>query len=92
MSDHSDTDDVHVLNTTALVGFFLSGAIGAVALFALPLAVDTSGPLTFGQFRRTFILICLVEGAAAVGVLFFGMRLYQPGPDAETATDGGHGD
>lgn len=92
MSDTNDTDDVHVLSTTALVGFFVSGAIGAVALFALPLAVDTSGPLTFGEFRRTFVLICLVEGAAAIGVLFFGMRLYQPVNDPEAATDGGRRD
>lgn len=92
MSDNNDTDGVHVLNTTALVGFFLSGAVGAVALFTLPLFVDTTGPITFGAFRETFIIICLVEGAAALGVLFFGMRLYQPGPDAETATDGGRRD
>lgn len=91
MPDHSDPEDVHTLNTTALVGFILSGAVGAVALFTLPLFVDTSEAISLGTFREPFIIITLVELAAALGVLYFAMQLYTPGveSDSEHATDGG---
>ncbi len=76
-----DTDAVHQLNTTALVGFFASGAVGALALFALPLLVDTSGGISLNRFTEPFIIITLVEFVAAAGVLYFGLNLYTPPED-----------
>jgi len=91
MPDDTDPERTHSLNTPALVGSFASGAVGALALFALPLFIDTSGVVGLDQFREPFILITLVEFAAALGVLYFGMRLTMTrDAEAETATDGGH--
>jgi hypothetical protein len=84
-----ESEGVYILDRTALAGFILSGAVGALALFSLPLFLDTSNAISLGTFREPFILITLVEFAAALGVLYFGMKLYNPGPDVETAPDGG---
>jgi len=88
MPDETNTETPHQINTTALIGFFASGAVGALALFALPVFIDTSS-VTLDTFREPFILITLVEFAAALGVLYFGMRLTTTEDDVKAATDGG---
>ncbi|PSQ39103.1 hypothetical protein BRD10_03500 [Halobacteriales archaeon SW_12_71_31] len=90
MVDDPHSESAYRINTTALVGFFASGAVGALALFALPLFVDTSGVIGLDTFREPFIIITLVEFVAALGVLYFGMRLTTTRDDIEPAPDGGH--
>jgi hypothetical protein len=90
MADDPHSESAHRINTTALVGFFASGAVGALALFALPLFVDTSGVIGLDTFREPFIIITLVEFAAALGVLYFGMRLTTTRDDVEPGPDSGH--
>ncbi len=89
MSESPDPGAAGSLNTLALVGFFASGFVGAMTLFTLPLFVDTSTVLSLDTFRGPFIIVCLVEGAAALGVIYFGLNLYTPGPEVEAAADGG---